>query len=155
AITILDYWLVDDFEKYRFRISLCKMKRERAPEFGKSFDTLLVASHANFELVARMNINDDRESIREDHVERAIDVSEIRGIENRRIRRVSHERRRFDRKAHVIEPHRLDQRDVLGCGMSVEMRLRVVGRLRKPVTKVYTAMQTCESRGQVHRFLLR
>src|SRR4029450_13913947 len=111
------------------------MRRESAPEFSESFDTALVTSHSEFELIARMNIDDYGQSRGQDHIDCTIDVAEIGGVKNRRIGRVAKQWRRFNWKAHVVETHRLDQRNVLGRGMTIEMRLRVIGRLRKPVTQ--------------------
>src|SRR5215213_1580398 len=105
------------------------MRRECAPEFPESFDTALVASHSEFELLARVNIDDYGQSRGEDHIECTIDVAEIRGVKNRWIGRVAKQRCRFNWKAHVVEAHRLDQCNVLGRGMKIEMRLRVIGRL--------------------------
>src|SRR5438045_7247895 len=130
------------------------MSGERAPELGKRFDAALVARHSQLELIARMDINYDGEPRGQDHVERVIDVAEIRGIENGRIGRVAQKRRGFDGKPHMVEAHRFDQSDVLRRRMTVETLLRVIRRLRKPVTKVYTAAQTCNSRGQIHWFFL-
>src|ERR1051326_7506556 len=42
------------------------MSRERTPEFRKSLDTAVVASHSEFELIARMNIDDYGQSSGED-----------------------------------------------------------------------------------------
>ena len=60
-----------------------------------------------FELVARMNIDDYGQSRGQNHVERTIDILKIGGIQNRRIGRFAEQRRRFNRKAHVVEAHRL------------------------------------------------
>src|SRR5678815_1985668 len=112
------------------------MKRECTPEFLESFDTALVTSHSEFELIARMNIDDYGQSRGQDHIDRTIDVAEIGGVKNRRIGRVAEQWRRFNWKAHVVETHRLDQCNVLGRGMSFEMRFRVIGRLRTPETQI-------------------
>src|SRR5215208_4680663 len=122
------------------------MRRQRAPEFAESLDTALVASHSEFELIARMDIDDYGQSCGEDRIECTVDVAQVCRVKNRRIGRLAKQRRRFDRKAHVVKTHRLDQRNVLGCGMSIEMCFRVSGRLREPVTKIDAAPQTSESR---------
>ena len=101
-----------------------------------------------------MNIDDYRQTRGQNHVECTVDVLEISGVENRRIGRFAEQRRRFNRKAHVIEAHRLDECDVLGRRVSFEMCFRVIGGLGKPVTQVNSATQTSESRGEIRRFFL-
>src|SRR5215213_3867129 len=101
------------------------MRRECAPEFPESFDTALVESHSEFELLARVNIDDYGQSRGQDHIECTIDVAG--GVKNRWIGRVAKQWRRFNWKAHMVETHRLDQCNVLGRGMKIEMRLRVIG----------------------------
>ena len=81
----------------------------------------------------------DREARGEDHVERTVDVLQVSGIEHRRIGRFLEQRRRFDRETHVIETHRFYERDVLCRRVRFEMRFRVIGRLRKPVTQIDSA----------------
>ena len=130
------------------------MRRKCTPEFAESLDATLVASHPEFELIARMDIDDDGQSRRQDHIERTVDVAQIGGIKNRRIGRVRKQRRGLDREAHVIEPHRFNERDVLCRGMSIEMRLRVIGGLREPVTKIDPAPQTCKSRCKIYGFFV-
>src|ERR671910_3108714 len=105
------------------------MRRECAPEFPESFDTALVASHSEFELLARVNIDDYGQSRGQDHIECTIDVAEIGSVKNRRIGRVAKQWRRFNWKAHMVETHRLNQCNVLRRSMKIEMRLRVIGRL--------------------------
>ena len=99
-----------------------------------------------------MNIDDDGQTRGQNHIERTIDVLQIGGIENRRIGCICEQRRRFDWKAHMVETHRFDQRNILGSGMSLEMRFRVIRRLRKPVTQIDSAPQTPESRREIHGF---
>src|SRR6476659_7142874 len=98
------------------------MRRESTPEFCKRLDAALVASHSEFELVARVNVDDYSQACGEDRVEGTVDVAEVSGVKNRWIGRVGKQRRGFDRKAHVIKTHRLYQRDVLRSRMNVEMR---------------------------------
>src|SRR5919202_1357841 len=54
------------------------------------------------------------------------------------------ERRWLDRKAHVVEAHLLDERDVARGGVRAQVRLRVVAprRLREPVAQVHSAPKT-------------
>src|SRR5690349_15112449 len=128
------------------------MSRERAPEFRKSLDTAVVASHSELELIARMNIDDYGQASGENRVECTVDVAQVRGVKNRRIGRVTEQRRRFDRKAHVVETHRRNQRNVRRRGVRVEVRFRVIGCLKKPVTEIDSAPQACESSRQIRRF---
>ena len=130
------------------------MSGKCAPKFSECLDATLVASHSEFEVIARVNIDDDSQSGGQDHIEGSIDVAQVGRVKNRRIGWVVEQRRRLNRKAHVIETHRFDERDVLGRGVSFEMRLRVIGRLRKPVTKIDSAPQAFESRGQIYRAII-
>src|SRR5215813_8751029 len=152
AITVLNHWLVNHFEKHELRISLRQMRRKSAPKLCKRFNATLVSIHAQLELITRMNIDDDRQTSAKNHVERAVNVLQVSGVEYRRIWRISEQRRGFDRKAHVVETHRLDERDVLRGGVRFETLFRVIWRLREPVTQVNSAAQTRESRRKIQRF---
>src|ERR1051326_6951159 len=155
AITILNHWLVNHFEKHKLRISLRQMRRKSTPKLRERFNATLVSIHPQLELVTRMNIDDHRQAGAKNHVERAVDVLKIGAVEYRRIGRISKQRRGFNRKAHVVETHRLDERYILRGGMSLETFFRVIWRLREPVTQVNAATQTRESSCKIRRFFLR
>src|ERR1051325_7692026 len=154
AITILDHRLVHHFEKHKLRIAPRQMRRKSAPELRERLDATLVVIHPQLELVTRMNIDDNSQAGSEDHVERTIDTLQVSAVEYRWIGRVGEQRRGLDRKAHMVETHRLDQRDIRGGGMRFEPLFRVNGRLREPVTEIDAASQTPESRREIHRFFL-
>jgi len=94
------------------------MSGKCAPKFSECLDATLVASHSEFEVIARMNIDDDSQSGGQDHIEGSIDVAQVGRVKNRSIGWIVEQRRRLNRKAHVIETHRFDERDVLGRGVS-------------------------------------
>src|SRR5262245_39204899 len=108
AITVFDHRLINHFEKYRLRISLRQMRCKSTPELRERFNAALISIHSEFELVTRMNIDNDGQTRAQNHVERAVNVLKIGAVEYRRIGRVAHQWRWFNRKAHVIKTHGLD-----------------------------------------------
>src|SRR6201988_4749509 len=82
AIPVFNHRLVDDFKEHEIRISPGQVSGECTPEFRECFDTPLFAIHPQFELVTRMNINDNRQTRAQNHVECIVDVLEIGGVQN-------------------------------------------------------------------------
>src|SRR5919106_1063320 len=145
TITVFHHWFIYYLEEHEFRISPRQMRSESMPEFSKSLDVSLISIHSQLELVTRMNVNDYGQTCRQNHIERIIHVLKISRIETRSIPSFAQQWCGFDRKPHMIEPHRFNQRDVLRSGVSFQMRLRIVCCLREPVTEVYTAAQSCKA----------
>ena len=95
------------------------MLGQSAPEFSKDFN-LAIVFQAKFEFIRRVDINDYRQSVREDHIQGRVQITNIIGPQCAGIGG-THNRRRLDRKAHMIETHRFDQCDIFCGGVRVEM----------------------------------
>src|SRR5437016_14566021 len=78
AIRVFNQWLVDGFKKNHLRIARRKVLGESAPKLSKTLH-LPVVFQAKLELVRRMDIDDDRQPLRQDHVQRSIEIAQILG----------------------------------------------------------------------------
>jgi len=84
-----------------------------------------------------MYVEFDRESSVQDHLHRGIEIAEV--VSGFAVLRRVHHRLRIDAETHVIEPRRLDERDVGSRRPVLEMFFRVslrVPHLREPLAQI-------------------
>src|SRR5215472_2418835 len=115
-----------------------------APELRKVFN-LPIILQAQFEFIGRMDIDNNRQPLPENHVQRGIEITQVGRIQSRRVARV-HQWRWLYRKTDMIEANRFDERDVFCRSMGFEMFfcVVVVCSLREPMAEINAVPETGE-----------
>src|SRR5271170_1985908 len=112
------------------------MPRHGAPEIGEALDEI-VFLETGFEIGVGMYVEFNGEARVENHFYRGIEGAEIFGGAAALV--CVHDGLRVYAEAHVVEAHRLDQRDVGSGGPGLEMFFRVTLRivdLREPFAEI-------------------
>ena len=114
------------------------MLRQAAPKIRKVLDIAVIRREAVLEISAGVNVHLHRQPMRQNHFHRRIEVAEVIGGNLIRLPAPKH-RRRIDAQPHMIEPHRLNQPQVLIGNRRIKMLLRKSLRIAaslKPFTQI-------------------
>src|SRR5258706_2634438 len=117
--------------------------RDGPSKVGKLLHEGIVFGQALLEVALRMHVNDDNQAVVKDYLYGRIQIAEI--FRRKLLRLVHREHRlRVDAQAHVVEAHRLDQRNVVSRGPCFKVFTRVaalVPDLSEPLAEVDSATQ--------------
>src|SRR6266853_893531 len=116
AVAVFHHRLVDDFKKDAFGITSRQMLGQGPPEFTESFDLTIAAIQFFLELIRRMDINDDGQPLRQDHVKRMVEITEVVCFQSTWIVCIE-EGCGLKSEANMIKADLSNERNVLGCGM--------------------------------------
>src|SRR6266498_362223 len=85
TITIFHHRLVYSLKEHAFGVAGRKMFRQSPPKLYKSFDMTIVGVQSDLKLIGRMNINNYRESLRQNHLQSTVQILQVLAIQFRRI----------------------------------------------------------------------
>src|SRR6266403_491711 len=116
AMAVFHHRLVDNFQKDAFGITSRQMLGQGPPEFTESFDLTIVAIQFFLEFIRRMDINDHRQPLRQNHVKRVVEITEVVCFQSTWIVWIE-ERCGLKSEANMIKADISNERNVLGRGV--------------------------------------
>src|SRR5258706_2488335 len=116
AVAVFHHRLVDDFKKDAFGITSRQMLGQSSPEFTESFDLTITAIQFFLEFIRRMDINDYGQLLRQNHVKRVVEITEVVCFQSTWIVCIE-ERCRLKSEAYMIKADLSNERNVLGRGV--------------------------------------
>jgi hypothetical protein len=134
-------------EEQSFLVEAGELPGEVVPELHESIDLAIVAFQRLLEIARWMHVHAHGEILRDEHLDRTLELGEMIAADDTRGIRVHH-RRRIHAEANVAEAEPLDERDIFNRGVAEQMFAGVSLRaedLRKPVTEVDPAFQLGEA----------
>ena len=138
AIAVVEFRLVQNLKEHKIRTPRRVVLCQCAPEVRKLLNKLVVAGQLFFEVRLRMDIDNHRQTLVQNHLYGGIQISQVI-FRNAVCLLPAEHRLGVYAQPHVIKLHRVNQRDVLRRGPRFEVLFRVALRvvdLREPFAQV-------------------